>query len=371
MEPLAPYERVFVDPAFLERDAAHGSLGCEFCHQGNPKAQDWQQAHAGLVKDPTYPDPSGTCGLCHAEIAERYGGSLHATLSPYVKTIEMRLTRTAQVREKVGHAMDRHCLTCHASCGECHVSRPKEVEGGLLASHQFKKRPPMQQTCTACHGSRIDREFFGKNEGIPADIHRMKNLQCVQCHGAEELHGDGGSYDNRYQVTAAPACIDCHGGIYQAGADNAAEHALHRDRVSCQVCHAMPYKNCSGCHVGTDSQGLAYFKTGPAVMDFKIGLNPQRSERRPERFAVLRRVPVDRGTFDAYVADAMGNFDALPTWKMATPHTIRRETPQNRSCDSCHGHPELFLRAEDVDPRHLEANRSVVVPPAEIPGRRQ
>ena len=64
MEPMAPHEKVFVDTAFFE-DENHGDLDCVECHGGNPEAPDWETAHKGVVKDPTYPDASKVCGACH------------------------------------------------------------------------------------------------------------------------------------------------------------------------------------------------------------------------------------------------------------------------------------------------------------------
>jgi thiosulfate/3-mercaptopyruvate sulfurtransferase len=103
---------------------------------------------------------------------------------------------------------------------------------------------------------------------------------------------------------------------------------------------------------------------------FKIGLNPLKSEKRPDKFVVVRHVPVDQETFRFYVQDGLSNFDKLPTWKMATPHNIRRKTPQNESCNSCHGNERLFLLEKDVRPEYVKANKSVVVPPEMIPRKR-
>jgi len=55
------------------------------------------------------------------------------------------------------------------------------------------------------------------------------------------------------------------------------------------------------------------------------------------------------------------DFDQSPTWVYTTPHNIQRFTPQNRSCESCHGHPELFLTADKIDADELQANQSVIV----------
>jgi thiosulfate/3-mercaptopyruvate sulfurtransferase len=369
VEPLAPHEKIWVDSALAE-DENHGELGCHECHGGDPKDPNWKTAHKGVVKDPTYPDASKTCGACHEEIAENYTKSLHVTLSPFKKMIDKRASSDKAIHDKVNAAREGHCSSCHSSCGQCHISRPNAVEGGLLEGHLFQKQPPMQTVCTACHGSRIENEYFGKNKGIPPDVHKEKYFKCEKCHTADEMHGDGKDPANRYEVENGPKCLQCHKDIYDPKSANPKNHWIHKDQVSCQVCHSMPYKNCSSCHVGKDKEGVAYFKTKPSTMDFKVGLNPLRSEKRPEKFVTLRHVPVDQGTFDFYVKNGLANFDALPNWKFSTPHNIRRKTPQNENCNKCHGNPELFLVEKVVDPKEKKANKDVIVPDGLIPKKR-
>jgi thiosulfate/3-mercaptopyruvate sulfurtransferase len=103
------------------------------------------------------------------------------------------------------------------------------------------------------------------------------------------------------------------------------------------------------------------------LLNFKIGLNPLQSEQRPEKFVIVRHVPVDPDTFKFYSDTRLKNFDALPTWKLATPHNIRRQTPQNKSCNACHGNAQLFLGKNDVKPEYADANAKVIVPPEMIP----
>ena len=368
MTPLAPHEKIYVDSEFAE-DENHGEMGCEECHGGDPNEPDWKKAHIGVVKDPSYPDPTDTCGACHEDIAEHYKSSLHISLAPFKKIIDARASEDPAVYEKVDAARQAHCTACHSSCGQCHVSRPEAVEGGLLESHLFQRRPPMHTVCTACHGSRIEKEYMGKNKGIPPDVHKKKYFKCSKCHTADEMHGDGNDYANRYEVENAPKCLDCHETIYAEDAENQEQHQQHKDRLSCQVCHAMPYKNCTSCHVGKDKQGLKYFKTQGSTMDFKIGLNPLQSERRPEKYVTLRHVPVDPDSFKFYVENGLARFDALPTWKMATPHNIQRKTPQNASCNACHGEASLFLLEKDVVPKYLNANRTVIVAKDQVPAK--
>ncbi len=370
MEPLAPHEKIFVDMDILE-DENHGDIACDDCHGGDPDDPDWKTAHNGVIKDPTYPDATEVCGDCHDEINENYTNSLHVSLKPFTLMIDKRANRDKTVHSKVELAKKDHCYYCHSSCGQCHISRPNSVEGGFLDGHLYQKKPPMEEVCTACHGSRIKGEYFGENKGVLPDVHRERHMKCEKCHTGQEMHGDGKDYASRYAVENGPKCIDCHKEIYNREAKNVITHRIHKDEASCYVCHAQPYKNCSSCHVGKDKDGLTFYKTKTSWLDFKIGRNPLRTGKGSEKFVTLRHVPVDRGTFDFYVRDALSNFDSLPTWKLATPHNIRRKTPQNSSCNACHGNEPLFLLEKDIEDKEKAANKGVIVPVKLIPRKQK
>jgi cytochrome c554/c'-like protein len=370
VEPLAPHEKIFVDSEIAE-DENHGEIDCNECHGGDPNEPDWRKAHKGVAKDPSYPDPSEACGACHEEIAENYKTSLHVSLSPFKKMIDIRANPDKAVHQKVDAARKGHCKSCHSSCGQCHISRPESVEGGLLEGHLFQKRPPMQQVCTACHGSRIGKEYLGENKGFKPDIHKEKYFKCNKCHKADEMHGDGKDYANRYEVENGPKCLDCHKAIYDEKSENVKSHWIHKDQVSCNVCHSQPYKNCYACHFGKDKKGFKFFKTKGSEMNFKIGLNPLKSKKRPESFVPVRHIPVDQDSFKFYVKSGLKNFDRLPTWKMTTPHNIRRQTPQNKTCNACHGNKDMFLLKKDVKRKYVKANKNVIVPKDLIPQKRR
>jgi thiosulfate/3-mercaptopyruvate sulfurtransferase len=72
-------------------------------------------------------------------------------------------------------------------------------------------------------------------------------------------------------------------------------------------------------------------------------------------------VPVDPDSFSYYGQNLLPNFDALPTWKYATPHNLQRITPQNETCNACHGNAEFFLTEDDVASGELDANKDVIV----------
>ena len=131
--------------------------------------------------------------------------------------------------------------------------------------------------------------------------------------------------------------------------------------------HALAYKNCFRCHVGTDKKGLAYFKCKETRVAFKIGRNPKRSAERDQAFVVLRHAPATPTLFDAYVPDALTRCNRLPTWKPNAPHTIGRRTPRNQSCQACHGHTDFFLGPDGMAPWEREDNAGVIVPPGSLP----
>jgi len=358
--PVEPWKKVFVEQSFFETE--HGEITCEDCHGGDPEAPGMDQAHQGLTSDPTFPDPTNVCGECHEEITESAKNSLHYTLSTYRPMMLKRASKDPKIVAKIDQGMKNHCYRCHSSCGQCHVSRPESVDGGLISGHQFSAKPSMTEQCTACHGSRIGNEYLGKSGR--GDVHfTKKQMDCMACHDSG-LHNDTNeNMQNRYDAANLPRCETCHppDEIY----NNIEQHKVHGSKVQCQVCHSQKYANCTTCHVGQDGKGLSYFKNPETKMILKIGLNPRQSKKRPEKWVLLRRVPANPGLFDFYTKNALTNFEDLATWKYTTPHNIQRKTYRSRECNNCHGNTKLFLTEKDV--QFAEANRAVIVPEDKIP----
>jgi hypothetical protein len=358
LPPVEAWEKVFISQeAFFS--TVHGRYGCITCHGGVGETSDKEAAHEGVVREPASAE---ACGDCHPDQVATDAQNLHTNLAGYTTVLAARSTPDKMTQLNV--AMENHCNECHTTCGQCHVSRPTNLDGGLVAGHEFKGIPPMNLTCTGCHGSRIEDEYKGQNEGVRADVHWIRaGLSCFGCHSADELHGALGEFNHRYDGPPTPLCTDCHPEV-GTGDDVQLHNSIHLERLSCQVCHSTTYKNCYSCHVALDN-GNAYFRTEPSVMTFKIGLNPIQSEDRPWKYVPVRHVPIDQESFAYYGENLLPNFDALPTWKYATPHNIQRNTPQTETCDACHGNAEVFLTAEDVLPEELNANKDVIV--EEIP----
>ena len=266
-----------------------------------------------------------------------------------------------------------HCASCHTTCGDCHVSQPKSVGGGLIDGHNFNATPSLTRNCTACHGSRVGNEYMGKHENIKADVHfRQGRMSCTACHNAAEMHGDYANAgltteepNHRYEGGQVPACANCHPAV-GAPEDEIQMHLVHGNKLSCQTCHSVTYSSCDGCHVQVSEEtGNPYFSTEGSYLTFFLGRNPLKSEERPYDYVPVRHIPVSPTSYSFYTGQELPNFDLLPTWAYATPHNIQRETPQNASCDACHGNAEIFLTADKVAESELAANQSVIV--TEIP----
>ena len=373
MPPLEAWQKVFVDTVkYMENDPHAQAVSCIQCHGGQPDTDDMAQAHAGVVTDPTSTQESTEklCGACHSAIATAQTQSLHFTNGGYDTIIGARLSEMPESHNAWEEARANHCSGCHTTCGQCHISQPTSVGGGLISGHQFKATQAFTRTCSGCHGSRINAEYTGLNEGIPADVHWTQGgMACFKCHAGDALHGmtaDGepNGKDKRYDGPPTPNCLDCHPDA-APGKGEIDQHNIHGNKLACQVCHSVENKSCFGCHVQPNDEGAPFYKIEPAVMDFKIGLNPLKSEDRPWNYVVLRHAPIDPENFAFYGEDVLGNFDALPTWKYATPHNIQRQTPQNQTCDSCHGNADIFLSEDDLRPYEIEANRGVI--PQQLP----
>ena len=356
MAPLEPWEKVLINEDFLS--STHGSQSCESCHGGNQAALK-EDAHTGMIADPS--GEPAKCNACHQDVADQSAMSLHSNLAGYWTVLDKRSdpSKKAQMEEMFGN----HCSSCHTTCGDCHISQPDSVGGGLLSGHNIEKKPPMTRTCTACHGSRVGNEFLGKNEEIPGDVHfRTQRMTCTTCHTADNVHATPANEEpHRYAGEESPTCKTCHANV--GGAEDAnVQHKMHGDQLSCQVCHSVEYNNCDGCHVSiSEKTGNPVRKTEATYLGFIIGKNPRQDENRPYEWVPLRHVPISPDSFAFYGDNLLPNFNSLPTWTYTTPHNIQRKTPQNDSCDSCHGNADLFLTADKVKPEELEANKPVIV----------
>ena len=377
MPPVEAWAKVFMGTddgfEFINDTDVHMRLGCIGCHGGNEGRNTKLVAHEGLDVDPSEGANNSCADLCHNdEMGHFWQDSVHATQVGYKTLFEERAGTTIEAHPEFQEGFEADCAACHASCGDCHISQPNNVGGGLIAGHKINRTPDQTRNCTACHGSRVGDEYTGANAYAGADVHFIPGrMQCVDCHTAEEMHGTpGANPQTRYQEPNMPRCEGCHTGATTQSADENAWHARHLDpngsKLQCQTCHSQEYKSCNSCHVG---EGI----TGSSYASFKIGRNPIPNEREYE-YVLLRHIPVSEDTFRGWGLDELESYDAVPTWKYTSPHNIRRWTAQTDTtggksgCEGCHTdtpEQDFFLRASDLEgltPGEQSANQNVIVP---------
>ncbi|MBK8974301.1 MAG: hypothetical protein IPM29_00085 [Planctomycetes bacterium] len=363
-------------PSALTGGSVHNGTSCTACHGGDSAQSSRAAAHTTGFRGIT---AATDCNGCHTAIVTSAADGLHTTLAGYPAILS---ARGFDLNDPTSAArFGEQCTKCHAAtndtppqtaCGQCHVSIPAPAGGGLLAGHAFQGTPSMDNNCTACHGSRVKDEFTGANnalltrnkpfltEGLPwkeaaftlqADVHYSAGMECFDCHTKDEMHGVGAPLQgDRYEVTTAPDCTDtgCHSGNLVG--INALHRSSHLDLMSCQVCHAQPYKNCFECHTDVTAENIPFFTIAGGdpganhdhLMTFRVGRNPRYTPMGSEKlYTVLRHVPVDMDTFAYTGTNQQGGLlpqmGSVPTWKRATPHNILRVTAIQSACTNCHG----------------------------------
>ena len=155
---------------------------------------------AGMVLAAVSSPPDfGGCEACHSEIAENFATSLHYTGAGMKGEYEKFAAKEFGIDMDEYYA-EWNCSKCHATtCEKCH-------EGGHGAEITI-------DTCDQCH-FRKQAGFVGdmpahKDKGPNADIHYEQGLTCIDCHTAEEMHGDGTVYTSQLEAVTTK-CEDCH-----------------------------------------------------------------------------------------------------------------------------------------------------------------
>lgn len=343
-----------VSESFL--DTAHGVLGCITCHGGeNVAIKD--VAHENMMVYPSG-DFEQNCGQCHGDVVDEYTTSIHYNLQGIEHGI-LEFTNYSSLSESPQHqdVFENDCYKCHASCGDCHVSRPKGYSVGLIDQHAFFETPPMEESCYGCHNARNAGEYMGE-VGFGGDVHYDLGMTCMDCHPKDNFHGAETETYNMWEENL-PSCLDCHSDKDPKEATDT-NHRIHGDSLSCQVCHAQANNNCFECHLDYDDAGEHLVSSSEKRVMFKIGYNPMKTDERPYEYVVLRHVPGQESILDVLGDNMMPNYHDKTNWKYSPTHNIQKSTFQNESCESCHDNTRIWLTESDLRDSDSEANKDLI-----------
>ena len=181
-------------------------------------------------------DPEN-CRICHVDIFENTTTSLHYTGAGMMSEYECGAAGYFDIDMPQLYE-DKNCAKCHVtSCINCHGDSP----------HTYDKSADIK-TCDVCHLKK-QASFVGdmpmhKSPGPSADVHYELGFTCVDCHSAEDVHGDGTLYTNMLDAVNVK-CEDCHEPI------DTQSHTIHEDKLDCSACHVAWMTTCVNCHLDT------------------------------------------------------------------------------------------------------------------------
>lgn len=196
------------------------------------------------------------------------------------------------------------CKKCHAeSCDRCHKT---EVEG--IPAYSVKKAKSMEN-CLSCH-KREKTLLELIKRGEIQDVHFSKGMECMSCHTAREIHGDGKRYVSMREKGAMDVkCENCH------QKSSTISHTIHKDKLDCTACHVYQVITCANCHMDTD------IKTGKRV---SITL-------RNWVFLINYYGKVVSGNIQTFVVKKN------QTFVVYAPYFSHHVVKSGRSCEECHG----------------------------------
>jgi len=197
------------------------------------------------------------------------------------------------------------CYHCHVlSCDKCHQTK---VNDRLSYSTEVARN---QKICLECHQREASVQKIDQAAN-QVDVHLAKGMQCMGCHTAREMHGDGTEYESMKQTGAMDAnCEKCHGSITPS-----ISHKVHREKLDCKACHIRHVVSCSNCHFETllkEGQKVAIPVSGWV---FLMNYNGKVTSANMQTFVV----PGDK------------------TFLMFAPQNSHSIMKEGRKCEECHG----------------------------------
>lgn len=164
---------------------------CASCHLGQEK----------LEPGPDNGDtPGGGCTACHLD----YSPAAAQALADYQRRLAKGPAEPPKVHPALSLAVDNgKCFLCHSRSGRISTS----FEGWMeLHDPPDSLRRTTDSREDPLHRTLADNRVF---ERIRPDIHHERGMDCIDCHGAKEVMGDGVAHA-RKSGQLRLGCADCH-----------------------------------------------------------------------------------------------------------------------------------------------------------------
>lgn len=155
---------------------------CVGCHLGAPKTKPGT-SH--------YLEKGGGCLACHLDYSTELDKQVKQNFAQHKKKI---LNNHPNISLKV---TNDKCFGCHNRSGRIATNYEGWSET-RLDTGQVKNKP----TLKIIEKNRVFRKQT-------ADVHHVAGLECIDCHTAYELMGDGNLYKHKEDAVKT-LCIDCH-----------------------------------------------------------------------------------------------------------------------------------------------------------------
>ncbi len=197
------------------------------------------------------------------------------------------------------------CQNCHVtSCDACH----KTVVDGESSYLTIAARK--QDTCLRCH-KRVGSIMQIDKDANQQNVHSTKGMECMDCHTAREMHGDGVEYKSMRQLGAMDAkCENCHGTV-----NPSISHKVHREKLGCNACHVRHVVSCTNCHVETIVKEGKRVSIKVSGWIFLMNYNGKVTSANMQTFVA----PGDK------------------TFLMFAPQNSHSIMKEGRKCNDCHG----------------------------------
>lgn len=197
-------------------------------------------------------------------------------------------------------------------CSGCHVE-PSECTTCHEETKAFADTPT-DDKCLVCHS----RQGAERNHGF-SDVHRDAGMLCADCHGADDVHGDGESESSMLVgSTISVRCTDS--GCHESVPDNAF-HTAHGEGMNCAACHTQSVVNCYNCHFESEVNGDGKIAFGQFT-NWKLLLRRDRADGSDPM--------IDVGNFMALTYEGKAFVSVAPFYA----HTIKKKAIDG--CGDCH-----------------------------------